>query len=91
MSVVGVKLLWLVNLIQQDQGVDMTFGELKLARPWSGVAGFVGLLFLTGLLFRCGSDNKKKDAPTENPSPGIPSDWDGKSDWSGSAWKVTTE
>ncbi len=84
-------MLRLVNLIQQDQGVDMSIGELKLVRPWGRIAATIGLLLLAGLLLRCGSDDKKKDAPSPNPSPGIPSDWDGNSDWNGSTWKVTTE
>ena len=91
MSVIGVKLLWLVNLTQQDQGVDMSIGELKLVRPWRRIVGTFGLLLIVTLLLRCGSDDKKTDAPKQNPSPLIPADWDGKSDWNGSAWKVTTE
>lgn len=91
MSVVGVKLLRLVNLIQQDQGVDMSIGELKLVRPWARIVATIGLLLFAGLLLRCGSDDKKNDAPTTNLSPEIPSDWDGKADWNGSTWKVTTE
>jgi len=90
-SVVGVKLLRLVNLIQQYQGVDMSIGQIKIRRPWRRILGSFGLLLITGLFFQCGKDEKKSDAPPANTSPEIPTDWDGKSDWQGSSWKVTTE
>lgn len=69
----------------------MSIGELNLARPWGRIGGTIGLLLLTSLLLRCGSDDKKKDDPIPNPTPEIPADWDGNSDWNGSLWKVTTE
>jgi hypothetical protein len=84
-------LLRLVNLIQQDQGVDMLISELKLVPAWGRIGASISLLLFTGLLLRCGSDDKKKDTPIQKQSTLIPADWDASSDWTGSAWKVTNE
>ena len=71
----------------------MNTADLKLRRPWRRIVITVATLLMTGLLFRCGSDKEeKKDEGSEKTLPvEVPADWDGKSDWQNSQWKVTDE
>jgi hypothetical protein len=40
---------------------------------------------------RCGNESKKKKPETTTAVSGLPSDWDGKADWTGSALEVNEE
>jgi hypothetical protein len=92
-SAVAAKLLPLLSLIQRDQGVKMNTADLNLRRPWRRIVISACTLVMTGLLFRCGSDadDNKNDGGEKKVPVAVPTDWDGKTDWQNSQWKVTDE
>jgi hypothetical protein len=89
---------------QRDSGYNNAneikgFSMKQVHRPRRSPMRSLAMATLTALAVlaasRCGRDDKKKkdDTPTTDGAGAahVPSDWDGQSDWAGSALKVVDE